>query len=118
MPGHTGPGAHFASGVGHSQWSHRQTLDCQKTNLIVLGMSGSRGSMLDCVHTGWECVPRNMGEGPHMCTTWTGLGLRALLVCAGTCSVASLSRPSTEAADTVSRTGSLRLTLTHQPTKP
>lgn len=118
MPRHTGPGAHFASGVGHSQWSHRRTLDCQKTNLIVLGMSGSRGSMLDCVHTGRECVPRNMGEGPHICTTWTGLGLRASLVCAGACSVASLSRPSTEAADTISRTGSLHLTLTHQPTKP
>lgn len=74
--------------------------------------------MSDLVHTGWECVPRNMGERPLHAYHRTGLGLRAFLVCAGTCSVASLSHTWTEAADTISRTGSLRVTLTHQPTKP
>lgn len=61
--GHT---LHLVLGIA---WSHKRMLDCQKTNLVDLGMSGSRGSMPGCVHTGWECGPRNMREGPRICNT-------------------------------------------------
>lgn len=58
--GHT---LHLVLGIA---WSHKRMLGCQKTNLIDLGMSGSRGSMPGlCVHTqvGSVCL-ETWGRGP------------------------------------------------------